>query len=143
MAPPQFDMPEKEDQYYENYRYSPGVNQSGVPGQMPFVGQRYDYLGRTRNPIRAAEGGLMPGRYTQGAGDGLSDSIPAMIDGQAPARLAASEFVIPADVVSGLGNGSSEAGAKRLYAMMERVRMMRTGSREQPDAIDPNKAMPA
>ena len=62
------------------------------------------------------------GRMLKGPGDGMSDSIPAQIGGKQPAALADGEFVIPADVVSHLGNGSTDAGAKQLYAMMDRIR---------------------
>lgn len=65
------------------------------------------------------------GRLLKGPGDGVSDSIPAVIGGKQPARLADGEFVIPARIVSELGNGSTEAGAKRLYAMMDRVQKAR------------------
>lgn len=71
-----------------------------------------------------AAGGVVKaaaGRYLQGLGDGTSDSIPAMIGNSQPARLADGEFVIDARTVSEIGNGSSNAGAKKLYAMMERV----------------------
>ena len=61
------------------------------------------------------------GRLLRGPGDGVSDSIPATIGGKQPARLADGEFVIPARIVSELGNGSTEAGARKLYAMMERI----------------------
>ena len=61
------------------------------------------------------------GRLLRGPGDGVSDSIPAMIGKKQPARLADGEFVIPARIVSELGNGSTEAGARQLYAMMERI----------------------
>ena len=81
--------------------------------------------------------------YLDGPGDGMSDSIKATIDGKQPARLADGEFVIPADVVSGLGNGSSKAGAKVLYAMMDRVRQARTGNPKQGKEINPNKLLPA
>jgi hypothetical protein len=82
-------------------------------------------------------------RFLSGGGDGMSDSIKASIDGKQEARLADGEFVIPADVVSHLGNGSSKAGAKQLYAMMERVRKARTGNRKQGKQINPTKFMPA
>lgn len=82
------------------------------------------------------------GRLLKGPGDGMSDNIPATIAGKQPARLANEEFVIPADVVSHLGNGSSEAGAKVLYAMMERVRKARTGNAKQGKQIQPVKYMP-
>ena len=61
------------------------------------------------------------GRLLRGPGDGVSDDIPATIAGKQPARLADGEFVIPARIVSELGNGSTDAGAKRLYAMMDRI----------------------
>jgi len=82
------------------------------------------------------------GRMLKGPGDGMSDSIPASIAGKQPARLATDEFVIPADVVSHLGNGSSDAGAKVLYDMMARVRKARTGKAMQGKKINPQKLMP-
>jgi len=83
------------------------------------------------------------GRMLKGPGDGMSDSIPATIAGKQPARLANDEFVVSADVVSGLGNGSSDAGAKQLYKMMDRVRAARTGKQAQAKQINPTKYMPA
>jgi len=83
------------------------------------------------------------GRMLKGPGDGMSDSIPATIAGKQPARLANDEFVVSADVVSGLGNGSSDAGAKQLYKMMDRVRAARTGKKAQAKQINPTKYMPA
>lgn len=83
------------------------------------------------------------GRMLKGPGDGMSDSIPASIGGKRPARLATEEFVVPADVVSHLGNGSSDAGAKQLYAMMDRVRTARTGRKSQGREINPQKYMAA
>jgi hypothetical protein len=65
------------------------------------------------------------GRLLKGPGDGVSDSIPASIGHRQPARLAEGEFVIPARIVSELGNGSTDAGAKRLYAMMDRIKAKR------------------
>jgi hypothetical protein len=82
------------------------------------------------------------GRMLKGPGDGMSDDIPASIAGVQPARLANEEFVIPADVVSHLGNGSSEAGAKVLYDMLDRVRKARTGHTKQGKQINPQKLMP-
>lgn len=79
----------------------------------------------------------------QGQGDGMSDSVPAMIDGQQPAALSEGEYVVPADVVSGLGNGSTDAGASALEDMSEKVRAFRNGGRvSQPPAINPRKVMP-
>jgi hypothetical protein len=83
------------------------------------------------------------GRMLKGPGDGMSDSIPATIGKRQPARLADGEFVVPADVVSHLGNGSTDAGAKRLYGMMDKVRKARTGKKSQAKAIKADKYMPA
>jgi hypothetical protein len=83
------------------------------------------------------------GRLLKGPGDGMSDSIPAKIGRKQPARLADGEFVVPADVVSHLGNGSTDAGAKQLYAMMDKVRRERTGSKKQGKQINPRKYVPA
>ncbi len=83
------------------------------------------------------------GRMLKGPGDGMSDSIPASIGNRQPARLADGEFVVPADVVSHLGNGSTDAGAKQLYAMMDKVRKARTGKKKQAPAVKANRYMPA
>jgi len=98
------------------------------PGEGPAVGA---YSGEQR----FAEGGISDlggysdgGRLLRGPGDGVSDSIPAVIGKRQPARLADGEFVIPARIVSELGNGSTEAGARKLYAMMERVQNTRKKS---------------
>ena len=103
--------------------------------------------------VEAASGGIMHSslggyaaggnpRLLKGPGDGMSDNIPATINGRQPARLADGEFVIPADVVSHLGNGSTEAGAKQLHAMMDKVRKARTGNPKQGKQIKPQKYMP-
>jgi hypothetical protein len=93
-----------------------------------------------------AEGGLGSysdgGRMLKGPGDGMSDDIPAMIGKKQPARLADGEFVVPADVVSHLGNGSTDAGAKKLYAMMDKVRTARTGKKKQAPAVKGDKYLP-
>jgi hypothetical protein len=89
-----------------------------------------------------ASGGIAEmakGRYLGGATDGMADKIPARIGGKQEARLSHGEFVIPADVVGHLGNGNSEAGAKRLYEMMDRIRQARTGTTKQGKQINPNK----
>jgi hypothetical protein len=83
------------------------------------------------------------GRMLKGPGDGMSDSIPATIGKGQPARLADGEFVVPADVVSHLGNGSTDAGAKKLYSMMDKVRTARTGKKKQAPAVKTDKYMPA
>ena len=86
---------------------------------------------------------MAKGGYLDGQGDGMSDSIPATIEGKQPARLADGEFVIPADVVSHIGNGSSKAGSKRLYAMLDKVRQARTGHTKQGKQIKAEKYLPA
>ena len=83
------------------------------------------------------------GRMLKGPGDGMSDDIPAVIGRKQPARLADGEFVVPADVVSHLGNGSTDAGAKKLYSMMDKVRTARTGKKKQAPAVKADKYMPA
>lgn len=125
----------------------------------------FRYSRGSYTPYRAASGGLMDtavarrmaggghlGSYSDGGqllkgreadSNGMKDDIPASIEGSQPALLADGEFVIPADVVSGLGNGSTEAGARELYAMMEKVRAARTGRSKQAPEIDADKMMPA
>ena len=78
------------------------------------------------------------GYYLGGTTDGMADKVPATIDGREPARLSDGEFVIPADVVGHLGNGNSDAGAKQLYSMMDRIREDRTGTTRQGKQINPN-----
>jgi len=108
----------------------------------------------TNNPARQARpvgtgmagGGiaqLREGKYLNGASDGMADEVPASIEGEQEARLSDGEFVIPADVVSHLGNGNSDAGAKTLYTMMDRIRKARTGTTKQGKEIDPAKFLPA
>lgn len=79
----------------------------------------------------------------RGAGDGMEDLIPANLEGDQDVLLSEGEFIVPADVVSGIGNGSTDAGADRLYDMMDRVRQMRTGTENQAPQIDARMAMPA
>jgi hypothetical protein len=79
----------------------------------------------------------------EGAGDGMDDMVPAKLEGEQDVLLSDGEFIVPADVVSGIGNGSSEAGSQRLYDMMDRVRELRTGMTEQPDDIPLEQMMPA
>jgi hypothetical protein len=82
-------------------------------------------------------------RFLKGGGDGMSDDIPAMIGKQQKAALSDGEFVVPADVVSHLGNGSSRAGAKKLYSMMDNIRQARTGKKRQAPEVKPDRYMPA
>ena len=86
---------------------------------------------------------LAHGTYLDGPTDGMADKLPANIEGKQEARLSHGEFVIPADVVSHLGNGNSSAGAERLYSMMDRIRQARTGTKKQGKQINPDKYVPA
>ncbi len=86
--------------------------------------------------------GLTKGGYLSGSTDGMGDDVPASIEGSQPAALSDGEFVVPADVVSHLGNGNSDAGARQLYAMLEKVRKARTGNPQQGKEINPRKYMP-
>jgi hypothetical protein len=79
----------------------------------------------------------------EGAGDGMADMIPASMEGDQDVLLSDGEFVVPADVVSGIGNGSSDAGANKLEDMMDRVRELRTGGKTQPPAIPDEMMLPA
>ena len=85
---------------------------------------------------------LREGRYLSGSTDGMADKIPAEIDQVQPAALSDGEYVIPADVVSHLGNGNSDAGAKVLDEFLVKVREARTGNGKQGKEIDPEKLLP-
>ncbi len=99
--------------------------------------------GGITNSFHFAHGGMAnEPRFLSGGGDGMSDSIKATIGGHTEARLADGEFVVPADVVSHIGNGSSKAGAKQLYDMMDRIRKARTGNPKQGKQINPHKFLP-
>ena len=82
------------------------------------------------------------GQLLKGPGTGLSDNIPATINRTQPARLADGEFVVPADVVSALGGGSTEAGANILYEMLDRIRHAAHGKTQQIKKVDPSKVLP-
>jgi hypothetical protein len=94
---------------YGNVSYNP------LPGGLGYAGGGMSHLGDYSDG----------GRLLRGPGDGVSDSIPATIGKRQPARLADGEFVVPARIVSELGNGSTEAGARKLYAMMDRIQKAR------------------
>ena len=134
------------------------VVNTGIYGQTRYVPVSYTGIGSFSDPYGVAqrageaeararagyaEGGYLGGGDINVQGDGMSDDIPANIDNEQPAALSEGEFVIPADVVSHIGNGSSEAGAKEFYGMMDRVRMARTGRKKQSPEIDPERFMPA
>jgi len=98
------------------------------------------------NQMEMAAGGIASvnqGYYLGGKTDGMADEVPARIDGNQEARLSDGEFVIPADVVSHLGNGNSDAGSQQLHGMMSNIRQARTGNSKQGKEIDPNKFMPS
>jgi hypothetical protein len=111
----------------EEERRRRGMAQGGMP--------TFEYGGTT--------GQTGEPRMVKGAGDGMSDNVPATIEGVQEARLANDEFVIPADVVADIGNGSSSSGAQKLYAMMDRVRKARHGTTEQPPEINAEQYMPS
>lgn len=130
-------------------------NQQNVNPLQGGIAYGQQYFNPQFSEVQAAQGGLMAlagggmlgsysdgGRLLRGPGDGMSDNIPASIANKQPARLADGEFVVPADVVSHLGNGSTEAGSRVLYEMMNRVRKARTGNPKQGKQINPNKFMP-
>tara|TARA_R110000824_G_C15009538_1_gene657154 strand:- start:368 stop:814 length:447 start_codon:yes stop_codon:yes gene_type:complete len=86
--------------------------------------------------------GLKEGMYLGGASDGMADQVPATVDSVEPAALSDGEYVIPADVVSHLGNGNSDAGAKVLDGFLLKVRKERTGNSKQGKEINPKKLLP-
>jgi hypothetical protein len=137
----------KEDTYLPTYSFNQGTDESvySSPDYDENVrrGREMNYFNNRGFTKTAATGGVMRGlsspsanlggysdggRLLRGPGDGVSDSIPAVIGKKQPARLADGEFVVPARIVSELGNGSTEAGARKLYAMMDRVQKSRKKS---------------
>jgi hypothetical protein len=146
-SPEEYDGPLKRFRFNpDTYRASPyaegGITTLQSGGYDRMVGEAPMYSTMASGGIASLGGYSDGGRMLKGPGDGMSDSIPATIAGKRPARLATDEFVVPADVVSHLGNGSSDAGAKQLYAMMDKVRKARTGTKRQGREINPDKYMP-
>jgi hypothetical protein len=121
--------------YFTDTKFTP-MSRGGLAGGIANIlpKPRYSLGGGISN---------MESRYLGTAEDGMADTIPATIDGKDPAALAGGEFVVAADVVSGLGNGNSDAGAKELYGMMDRVRRARTGTTQQGKEINPRQMMRA
>ena len=125
-------IPELLRDLFEDYGYATPRQHAGTLQRMRFNKENPDFLDQleamkeARERVLDAEeyatGGMAQGQgyYLGGATDGMADLIPATIDGTQPAALSDGEFVIPADVVSHLGNGNSDAGAKQLYSMMDR-----------------------
>lgn len=150
---PDFSAPSNEyDGPLKRFRFNPNMYRPAFAGGGGITDIDLGSTARlTGTPVTMmADGGIADlggysdgGRLLKGPGDGMSDSIPAVIGRRQPARLAHGEFVVPADVVSHLGNGSTDAGAKQLYAMMDKVRHARTGNEEQGKEINPRKFMPA
>jgi len=130
-----------------NVLMNPADDQTGMPTQTPMQnferGGIMSMIGNTVPQQTFAAGGIAEEHFLSGGGDGMSDSIPATINGKQEARLADGEFIVPADVVSHLGNGSSKAGAKQLYSMMDKVRQARTGTKKQGKQINPRKYLTA
>ena len=116
-----------------------GYASNGTP---PVIPPHIEYQMQQQNFARGGIANLAEGKYLAGSTDGMADKIPATIAGKQPAKLSHGEFVIPADVVSHLGNGNSEAGADRLYSMMDKIRQARTGTKKQGKQINPNKFLP-
>ena len=87
--------------------------------------------------LAAMEGGApeVP-RLIEGGGDGMSDSVMGMVDGQEPIAVASGEVVVPASDVANMGNGSSEAGARNIFSMLEEIRRTKTGSPNLPPDVD-------
>ena len=132
-APPGYSGPSSKFTYnpntYTPYTYKPYA--AGGPVEEMSERNQYETLMANGGQMYA-DGGMSHlgdysdgGRLLRGPGDGVSDSIPAVIADKQPARLADGEFVVPARIVSELGNGSTEAGARKLYAMMDRVQKAR------------------
>jgi len=119
------------------------VNETPDPDSNPAEYQSGRYGVPMLNKSVGGIASFARGGYLDGPGDGMSDSIPATIEGKQPARLADGEFIVPADVVSHLGNGSTKAGAQRLYSMMDKIRHARTGTTQQGKQINPKKYLPA
>ena len=101
-----------------------------------------DLVGRVQSGEFDQNAGTTEGKVS-GVGDGMDDMIPATLEGEQDVVLSDGEFIVPADVVSGLGNGSTDAGSKSLYEMMDRVREMRTGGTTQPKQVPQSKMLPA
>jgi hypothetical protein len=125
---------------------SSGLSTADLAKEFNLKPEDLTYLrGQGYLPAGYAEGGeivMAKGRYLQGATDGMADELPAQIGEDQPAALSHGEFVVPADVVSHLGNGNSDAGAKKLYQMMDKIRTARTGTKKQGKKINPDKFMP-
>lgn len=153
-ARPEMEGPEEYNGPLKRFRFNPdtyrpamyaegGIADLAAGGYDRMVGEEPMYQAMASGGISSLGSYSDGGRMLKGPGDGMSDSIPGVIGGKRPARLADGEFVVPADVVSHLGNGSTDAGAKHLYSMMDKVRQARTGRKAQGREINPRKYVPA
>ena len=125
---------------FDNARYNAQMPTGVASGLAPTM--QLGQLNMASGGISSLGGYSDGGRLLKGPGDGMSDNIPAKIGNRQPARLADGEFVVPADVVSHLGNGSTDAGAKHLYKMMDQIRQARTGRKSQGKKINADKYLP-
>ena len=154
------ELPEYSNKYYDSFQpdvekyYDPRdfsgdmdmrIRMEGLDSLFPNRHEElYEAYRKERSNPYPKEVLMQEGGYLEtGMGDGMSDDISTSIDGEQPARLSENEFVVPADVVSHIGNGSSDAGAEQLYAMMDRIRHARTGNEEQGREINAQEYMPA
>lgn len=120
---------------------SPGAGEAR--GGLNLGGKYYPHMATGGITALAGGGHTQGPRLLSGGGDGLSDGIPAVIGRNQPARLADGEFVVSADVVSALGGGSTKAGAKKLYDMMDRIRKQAHGTKKQVKKVSERKVLPA
>ena len=141
-------------QYFTDVQYVPQGDTAAAAAAQQISEQRAQQMAaqNASNPAKQqksvpyAEGGitnLAKGTYLDGATDGMADKIPASIEDKQPAKLSHGEFVISADVVSALGSGNSNAGAKVLYDMMDRVRKHAHGTKQQIKPVNLKKVLPA
>ena len=138
LPPPPNAMVSQTAQYWRNNK----TGETYITNSGGWTPPSDDWVPDTTSGMAAGGIAQVDPRYFAGASDGMADLVPANIDGQQEARLSDGEFVMPADVVSHLGNGNSNAGADVLYNMMDRVRQARTGTEQQGRQINPNKMLP-
>ena len=123
----------------------PQARQTAITQAQQYAQQNANNPAMQRRPMpNAARGGIVSmanGRFLNGTTDGMTDQVAAQIGNDQPAALSDGEFIVPADVVSHLGNGSSNAGAEQLFNMMEGIRKARTGKSQQAPQINPKQYM--
>jgi len=152
--PPQIGMPTGLPEDYTSYmqQLQQMINLRGSPATLPGFSSP---ISQPKFATQATSGSkpntYAPGGITRiqkegqvrGNGDGMEDKVYGNIEGRQKVALSRDEFIVPADVVSGLGNGSSNAGADKLYKMMDRVRKARTGMKKQGKQIKGDRLLPA